>query len=316
MRPDAENAVRAAGDAFPLKQDGPDDLREREREHREIDAGEPHGEPAEQKRPGEPGERRGHKGERRGRGEKLDQQAGAIGAEPEIGGVAEAVQARRAHDEMQRGREQDRDQHVDAEHESIRLVLDGERQQQKRDRQRGGENFKRQPCRPDRLLDFRVIAHQGLWTAEQAIGAHDQHHRHDQKFCDQRQLGEIHREAAEIDEADADAQRLHLGDDDRGEERAHDRTHPADHHDHESIADHDQVESEIRRLARHLQRPAEAGEEGAEREHDREQQRLVDAQRSNHFAILRSSANEPAEPGPRQHQVEQQQNQRAGGDQE
>ncbi len=49
-RPDAEHAVRAAGEILPLENDRPDDLREGERQHREIDPGQPHGEPAEQQR--------------------------------------------------------------------------------------------------------------------------------------------------------------------------------------------------------------------------------------------------------------------------
>ena len=61
-------------------------------------------------------------------------------------------------------------------------------------------------------------------------------------------------------DAKADAQRLDLGDDDRGEEGAGNRAHAADHHDDEGVADHDQVEREIGRLARHLQRAADAGE--------------------------------------------------------
>src|SRR5271169_1554629 len=47
-RPDAEHAIGAAGKLLPLEHDRPDDLGEGEREHREIDAGQPDREPAEQ----------------------------------------------------------------------------------------------------------------------------------------------------------------------------------------------------------------------------------------------------------------------------
>ena len=114
-------------------------------------------------------------------------------------------------------------------------------------------------------------AHRGLRPSEQAVGPHDQHHRHHQEFGDQRELGEVDREAAEIDDADADAQRLDLGDDDGGEIGAGDRAHAADHDDHEGVADHDQVHREIGRLARDLQRAAEAGEQRAAGEHGGEQ---------------------------------------------
>ncbi len=82
-------------------------------------------------------------------------------------------------------------------------------------------------------------------------------------------LEKFTRDEAEIDDADADADRFDLGDNDGGEIGAGDRAHAADHHDHEGIADRDQIGGEIGGLARHLQRAAEAGERGAEREHAR-----------------------------------------------
>ena len=50
LRPDAQNAVVAAGHLDPLERDRPDDLREGQRQHREIDAGQLHGEEAEHRR--------------------------------------------------------------------------------------------------------------------------------------------------------------------------------------------------------------------------------------------------------------------------
>jgi hypothetical protein len=49
-RPDAENAVIAAGDLVPLIGDRPDDLRRRQRQHGEIDARAAHAEPPHQRR--------------------------------------------------------------------------------------------------------------------------------------------------------------------------------------------------------------------------------------------------------------------------
>ena len=46
-RPDAEHAVGTSGHVLPLKHDSPDNLRERERQHGEIDAGEADSKPAE-----------------------------------------------------------------------------------------------------------------------------------------------------------------------------------------------------------------------------------------------------------------------------
>ncbi len=78
----------------------------------------------------------------------------------------------------------------------------------------------------------------------------------------------------------------------------------------------DQVGREIGRLARHLQRAAEAGERGAERKHGGEQHRLIDAERADHFAVLRRRAHQPAEARARQREMQRQQHQRADDDQE
>jgi hypothetical protein len=97
---------------------------------------------------------------------------------------------------------------------------------------------------------------------------------------------------------------------------AGDRTHAADHYDDEGVADDDQVEPEIGGLARHLQRAAESGEEGAEHEHHGEQHGLVDAERADHLAVLRGRADQSPEAGLCQHQVKQQQDERTDDDQE
>ena len=206
--------------------------------------------------------------------------------------------------------------HVDAEHQRIRRRLVCERQQQQSDEDQGRHDLERPTRGPDRIVGLGRIAHRGLRAPEQPIRPHDQHDCHHQELGDQRELGEVQNEAADIDHAEPDAQSLHLGDDDGRKERAADRAHAADHHDHECVADHDQVEPQIGRLARNLQGAAEAGQEGAEHEHDREQHRLVDAERAHHFAILGGGADQPSEAGLRQHQVEQQQYDRAHGDQE
>jgi hypothetical protein len=101
-RPDAEDAIVAAGHLDPLEGDGPDDLRKGERQHREIDAAQPHAEPAEhqcaqaaKEWPGE--QRRFHR-----QPQMLRRQCGAVGAQPEIGGVAEGGEAADRHQDMKR----------------------------------------------------------------------------------------------------------------------------------------------------------------------------------------------------------------------
>ena len=144
-------------------------------------------------------------------------------------------------------------------------------------------------------------------AAEQPVRAHDQHHRHHHEFGDQRELGEIDGEVAEMHGADADAQRLDLGDQHRGEIGAGDRAHAADHHDDEGVAEHGEVHPEIGGLAGKLQRAAEPGEERARGEHRGEQQRLVDAERADHGAVLGRRPHQPPEPRAPQHEMQDQQ---------
>src|SRR5271154_1959142 len=105
-RPYANDSIVATGDVGPLKRDRPGDLREGERQHGEIDAGEPHAEPAEQKRAGEAAADSRPQPGPHAAPEELDPERGAIGAEAEIGGVPERDQPAGADQEMQAGGEQ------------------------------------------------------------------------------------------------------------------------------------------------------------------------------------------------------------------
>ena len=216
-----------------------------------------------------------------------------------------------AHDEMQRSRKQNRNQHIDPKHHGIGRELGCERQHEQTEQNCGAQQLDCETGRPQRVLDLGRIAYAALGSAEQPIRPRDQHDRHDQKFRHQRELGKINREDTEAHHADADAERLHLGDDERGQERAGDRAHAADHHDDEGVADHDEVERQIGRLARDLQGAAQAGQERTERKDDREQHRLIDAESPDHLAILRGCPDQPSEPGLGQHKMQEQQHERA-----
>ena len=76
------------------------------RQHGEIDARQAHAEPAIDHGEGAGDERRQHEGRLHRQAGALQQQAGGIGAEAEIGGVAERHHAGRAHDEVQADGEQ------------------------------------------------------------------------------------------------------------------------------------------------------------------------------------------------------------------
>ena len=142
--------------------------------------------------------------------------------------------------------------------------------------------------------------------AEQAPGPQDQHHRHDDELGDQ----------GELRVAQADAERLDLADQQRGEECAGNRAQAADHHDHEGVRDDRQVDLEVRRLARDGERAAEAGERRAEREHAGEQPALVHAERAGHLAVLGRGAHQDAPARPRQQQVQRDEDHRPERDQE
>jgi hypothetical protein len=119
-----------------------------------------------------------------------------------------------------------------------------------------------------------------------------------------------------VHDADADAERLDLGDEHSGQVSTGDRAHAADHDDHESVADHGEVHQQVGRLARDLQCAAEPGEEGAEREHGGEQDSLVDAERADHLAVLRGGAHQPAEPRLGERDVKDREHDRAERDEQ
>ena len=77
-----------------------------------------------------------------------------------------------------------------------------------------------------------------------------------------------------------------------------------------------EIHAEIGRLARDLQRAAEAGEQRAEREYGGEQHRLIDAERAEHLAIFGGGAHQPAEARAREYDMQRDQYQRRDRDQE
>ena len=132
--------------------------------------------------------------------------------------MAERVHAAGTHDEMQRGREQDRDQHVDAEHQRIGRALFANGSSSSPTRTSAATTLSDRRRGADRVVGLGRTAHRRLRAPEQPVRPHDQHDRHDQELGDQRELGEVQSEAAEIHHAEPDAQRLDLGDDDGGKD--------------------------------------------------------------------------------------------------
>ena len=141
-RPDADEPIVAARHLDPLERDGVEDLRRGERQHGEVDARQPHDEEAEQRRPERGGDRRERQRELHRRAEMAQRQRGAIGAEPEIGGMAEAHEAAGADQEMQREGEQAEDQDLGRDLQGIGVA---EQRQQRSGRQ---ASRARSPSRP------------------------------------------------------------------------------------------------------------------------------------------------------------------------
>ena len=154
--PDADQPVVAAGEVVPLEDDGVDDLGERQREHGQVDAGQAHAEPAEQQRASQRHHRRHRERHAHRHGEMLDGEPGAIGAEPEIGGVAERHHAARAHDEVQAGREQCEAKNLDQQ--ELGVAADHRRQQQQGEHDRAGCEPRALASRPQhRLRSMRCL---------------------------------------------------------------------------------------------------------------------------------------------------------------
>ncbi len=139
---------------------------------------------------------------------------------------------------------------------------------------------------------FRSNALRGLRLAQQAIGPHDQHQRHDQELDDQGELGEGNLEAEPGDAADTDAESLGDADDHRRQEGTADAAQPAHDGDHEGIGDDGEVEFEVGRFARDLERATQPRQHGADEEDGREELGLIDTQRAHHLAILRGGAHQ------------------------
>jgi hypothetical protein len=145
----------------------------------------------------------------------------------------------------------------------------------------------------------------GIGPAEQAPGFHHQHHRHQREDRHQRHLRE-----------DEDAEGAQFPDQQRGEKSAQHRTQPADDGDDEGVGDHAEVHAGGCGRARDLQRAAQPGEERAEEQRPGEEQRLIDAERADHLAVLPRGADQHAEARPVQDQPQRGEHQRADGDEE
>ena len=189
--PDVDEPVVAPGDVAPLEGERPDELREGQRQHGEVDAREAQADPADR-------HRRGARRERREQQRRLHPRVGVgheqrrgVGAAAEEGRVPEAHEPAEAEEEVQARREEREDEHVGREH--LREGRAVERQRGQQGEERGDGEAHARPGGADRALglaDLAVLA-RDLLAPEEPEGAHDEHRDHDDEGQHQRGLRQV-----------------------------------------------------------------------------------------------------------------------------
>ena len=198
-----QDSVVAPGDRRPLEHHRPDDLRERQGQHRQIDAREPNHEPAEHRR-----DRPARAGANTNpasmpRRQPLRRQRRGIGADAEPRRMPEARHAARPHHEMQRSREQHRDQHF-RQH--------AERKTARRNNGATSQppapptpNLQRRHRRPDQRR--RLAPRRRLRPPEQPMRPQNQHHGHHREHQHQRDFRQEH-DAERLQQRDQQARHI------------------------------------------------------------------------------------------------------------
>ena len=236
--------------------------------------------------------------------EALDSQRGPVGAEAEIGRVAEGGHAAGRHQALQAGREEHEDQDLGADGDPV--VARHQRQQgHSEDDDPHPQALARAERRPGPERDRPGHPGRRLHPAEQPVGTDDQHDGHDHEDEHQR-----HRRQHQ------DPERVEFGYDQRRHEGPADAAEAADDHHDEGLDDDRQVHRVGYGITRDLQRAAEGREEDAEGENAGKQPFLVDAERRHHLAVLRGGPHEDAEPGAVEQQIDQAEDERAEPDEE
>ena len=219
--------------------------------------------------------------------------------------MAEADDATDADQEVQAEGGEREAQHLDCDLDRVGVADERQREQyrsQPRDDDVLGAPEALQPHDALRQHDAGLAR---LGLAHQAPGPHHEHHRHEQEHQHQRDLGK-----------DQDAEGLQLGDQQCRQECAWHRAHAAHHRDDEGLGDDGDVHVRVGGELGRLQRAAKPGQRRAEEQRAGEQQRLVDAERAHHLAILRRRPYQHAEARLVHEQPQEAQHQRSHRDQE
>ena len=278
--------------------DGPANLGKSQRQHGQVHARQAHAEPAVEQRTG-CGDQRPEQQRRRHRQiKKAHQQGRAISPEPEIRRMAKTVHAARPKDEVQTGCKQCGNKNIGQQHGAVTASLTGKHGQQHQPR------HQRHPCRTgttprraQRQLMLTTRARQRLRLAQQAPGAPDQHHGHDEKLHHQRKFGERNLHPSNLLHTEPDAEGLEFGHQQRGDKGTGNAAHAAHHHHDKGRANGQHVHLKAGRLTRQLQRTAQPGQQRTQRKHGGKQPCLIDAQRTHHFTVLRGGAHQGTKAG-------------------
>src|SRR5712664_2317313 len=134
LGPDAEDAVVAAGHRDPLERDRPDDLRECQRQHCEIHAGQLNREEPEHRSTQHSQYRAEQKRDDHRQAGELGEERDAIGAEPEIRRMTERGEPANRHQKVQARGKNHKDRNLRTNRESI---IAADQRQGRRRHQRG-----------------------------------------------------------------------------------------------------------------------------------------------------------------------------------
>ena len=229
-----------------------------------------------------------------------------VGADAEVGGVAEGDEPGIADEQVQARGEQRPDRDVVGEEGVVARARRGHEERGDQDEEpprrarismpaSGSSARHRRPA-----VAVHPRGHQR--PAEEAPRPDDEHGGHE---------GEDREDREARDEQDPEGQ--HLAVDERAEEGAPERAEPADHDDDERLDDHLGVHAGHDGLDRRHQRAAEPAEERADHEDAGVEPVDVDAERAQRLAVERGGADEAARPRAVQHEPEGERDARGRG---
>ncbi len=281
-------------------------LAESKRDHDEIDAARSQRNPADK----QGDQRRGEDGGAELQEAVVDivigENADRVRADAEIGGVAEAHHAAETEDQIETDRGDGKD-HDAGEQIDIEILAEGDRdRRQQRQRRQRGDRYDKALARG--LHRFaRGKSPSGRKNSTVAISDVDEH-RGGRRSGVVR--GEARHEQREQGPQEGAADGVDHADENGGDEGAADRADAADDDDHEGKNEKVVAHAGLDREHRSGQRARERRQCRAQAEHQRVEQRDIDAERRHHGAVGSAGADEHADARSHHQQIEKQRDQK------